>query len=283
LGVFDGVHSGHRQILKRLNELDPEHGLVITFKRHPDELIFGRRVRWICSHSERLALLKQAGASHVIEWPFDEAMMNLSAADFVQRYFIDELNSPHLVVGYDLRFGKKAEGCFDFLRDNYGEDLKLSHIPGAEFEREVISSSRIRELILLGELSRVQKMLERPFSTSGRVIEGFKRGRKLGFPTANVKPHSGIILPPYGVYQVQVIWQGQRYQAVCNLGLRPTFVEDDSPLLEVHLLDFDGDLYGQELVIEWQGFIRAEKRFSGPEELKAQIRLDIEEARRGSA
>ena len=283
LGVFDGVHSGHRKILKRLRELDPENGLVITFKTHPDELLFGRRVRWICSYEERLALLKEAGAAHVLEWSFDEQLMNISAEDFVARYFLEELDQPHLVVGYDLRFGKGAKGSYTFLKDNYADKLKLSYIEGVEFEREIVSSSRIREEVLLGDLPRAEKMLERPFSTSGLVIEGFQRGRKLGFPTANIKPHKDIILPPYGVYRVLAHCEGVAHNAVCNLGLRPTFVEDDTPLLEVHLFDFEGDLYGKEMKIEWKNFIRPEKHFSGPEDLVVQIKKDVKEARRGSA
>jgi riboflavin kinase/FMN adenylyltransferase len=281
LGVFDGVHLGHRQILSRLKELDPDHGLVITFRNHPDEFLFGRQVKWICSHEERLQLLKDAGASHVLEWPFDDALKSISAEDFVKSYFIEELNRPHVVMGYDLRFGSQAQGNYEFLKKNYEDVLELSRLEACHFEREVISSSRIRETILSGDLARVEKMLGRPLKTTGVVVEGFKRGRRLGFPTANIRPLKDILLPPHGVYAVEIRGLEKPQRGVANLGLRPTFVDDDSPLLEVHLLDFDGDLYGKKISILWERFIRPEKRFSGAEELVKQINLDIKEVRRG--
>jgi len=283
LGVFDGVHKGHCEILKKLHQIDPNHGLVITFKTHPDEFLFGRDVNWICSHQQRLDYLKEAGAAHVIEWPFDKSLVEKSATDFVQQYFLQELNCPHVVMGYDLRFGKNAQGNYQFLKNNYSNDLKLSLIEPFEFEREVVSSTRIREMILSGDMKRTQHMLGRPFSTRGTVVKGFSRGKKLGFPTANIKPHKDIILPPHGVYAVAMIYKGKRHQSVANLGLRPTFVNDDSPLLEVHVLDYDDNLYDQQIDIEWQRFIRPEKRFSDQEELITQINKDIKEVRDGTS
>jgi riboflavin kinase/FMN adenylyltransferase len=276
LGVFDGVHRGHQQILSRLKEIDPDNGLVITFQNHPDEVLFGRSVKWISSHQERLRLLKEAGASHVWELPFTQELLSVTAEDFVQHFFLEQLNKPHVVVGYDLRFGKNAVGDYKFLKDNYDKDLDISFVEAFVFEREIISSTRIRESILMGDLDRVKKMLGRPYCTEGLVVEGHKRGRELGFPTANIRPALATVSLPFGVYGVEVKGLDKPYQAVANLGLRPTFVDDDSPLLEVHLLDFEGDLYGKELVIEWKQFIRSEKRFSSAQELVAQIQKDIQ-------
>lgn len=280
LGVFDGVHRGHHQILNKLCEIDPDNGLVITFSNHPDEVLFGRSVKWISSHQERLDLLKEAGASHVWELPFTEEFLNVTAEEFVQHVFFEQLNRPHVVVGYDLHFGKNARGDYQFLKDNYADELSLSFVEAFVFEREVISSTRIRESILMGNLKLTEEMLGRPYSTEGIVVEGYKRGRKLGFPTANVKPTEKTVLPPFGVYAVDAYINGKKHKAVSNLGLRPTFIDEDSPLLEVHILDFDADIYGQSIKIHWQRFIRPEKRFSDSDELVQQIKKDIEDAKR---
>ena len=282
LGVFDGVHVGHLDILARLREIDPDHGLVITFSEHPDHVVFGRQIKWICSHEERLRLLKEGGASHVLELPFNKDLKDISAQDFVKHFFLNELDSPHIVVGYDMRFGKNAQGNFDFLKEHFSNELTLSHVPAREFEREPISSTRIREAVLSGELDRCEKMMGRPYTTMGFVIEGFQRGRKLGYPTANIQPTPQTVLPPFGVYLVEVEGVGETRLAVANLGLRPTFVKDDSPLLEVHVFDYDGDLYGQTLTIRWKRFIRPEKRFASKDDLVAQIKQDIEEAKHGT-
>lgn len=278
IGVFDGVHLGHQAILRRLREIDPDHGLVLTFYPHPDAVLWDRQVHWIATPKERHALLLQGGASRVVDIPFTRELASVDAEVFAEDLFLGQLGGPAVVLGYDQCFGRGARGNARWLDECYGDRIRVERIGAVLHEDKPVSSTRVREAVLMGELDRAALMLGRAFSLHGTVIEGFKRGRQLGFPTANLAVEPAQLLPPFGVYAVRVGGVEGLLRAVANLGVRPTFEDDGSPLIEVHIPGFDGDLYGADLEIHWDRMIRPEKRFSSKEELIQQIRTDVAEA-----
>ncbi|MGE4159800.1 MAG: riboflavin biosynthesis protein RibF [Planctomycetota bacterium] len=281
LGVFDGVHIGHQAVLSRLKLEDPDHSLVLTFSSHPDDVLWGRKIRWICSHDQKISLIKSFGARHVLEIPFTRELAEVSARRLVEDVFLAQLPSAKIVLGHDTRFGCHAEGSHEYHKAHYTGAVQSVCLEPTVFEDRPESTTRIREAVLGGELGRAKGMLGRMFSTQGVVVKGFARGRQLGFPTANIQPRGGLVLPPLGVYAVDVLAGGRTYGAVANLGSRPTFENQSEPLLEVHLFDFNGDLYGTEIEVFWKRFIRPERRFASKEELMAQIQADAQEARHG--
>ncbi|MHC5062807.1 MAG: riboflavin biosynthesis protein RibF, partial [Planctomycetota bacterium] len=255
VGVFDGVHLGHQRLLHELLELASELGClptVVTFRNHPDELLSGRKVDWLVSLPHRMRLLRRAGVGRVLLLDFDEELRNFSAEDFCQRILVKGLRTRGLLLGYDSAIGKDRRGTPERLTE-LGKEQGFVVRPGSIFEVDgsPVSSSAIRAAIKAGELERAMRMLGRWPGAYGKVVSGDGRGRGLGFPTANVQPESPV-LPPRGVYAVEVIHDGESYQGVANLGLRPTFGEgeekgDEGAVLELHLLDFEGDLYGHTL------------------------------------
>lgn len=280
LGFFDGFHRGHQAILATTCEkLRP---VTFTFRNHPASVVQSVRMPGLLTvASERQALLQAAG-SEVVWCDFDRPFSQLSPEEFFEEILRRGLGAGRLVSGANYRFGHKAGGDVALLRqlaEPHG--IEVVTVPGVEEGGELISSTRIRSSLQQGQPEQAALMLGRPYSLSARVVRGDQRGRTIGFPTANLQPAAGKLVPAYGVYACWVQRGPQRLGAVANLGVRPTVASNQAePLLEAHLLDFEGDLYGEPLVVELHHFLRPEQRFSGLEALKTQLQQDLINARK---
>jgi riboflavin kinase/FMN adenylyltransferase len=278
LGFFDGFHRGHQAILAATcQSLRP---ICFTFRNHPASVILSQRTPGLLTTAEeRRALLQEAG-SQVIWCDFDRPFSQLTPDEFFQEILMDRLGAGRLISGSNYRFGHKASGDVAMLRQlAQARGVEVVTVPGVEEGGQWISSTRIRQCIQQGDLEQANRMLGRNFSLSARVVRGDQRGRQLGFPTANLQLPVGKIVPAFGVYACWAQRGGQRHAAVANLGVRPTVINQGDAVLEVHLLDFEGDLYGEPLQVELSHFLRPEQRFSGLDELKAQIERDRDRAR----
>lgn len=280
VGVFDGVHLGHHRLLHQLLEMASDlRGMptVVTFANHPDQVLRGNAPPPLCSVAHRLRLLRRAGVLRLVLLQFEKRLQNLTARAFTEQVLV-RLRARGLLLGYDSAVGKDREGTPARFAE-LGREFGFEVATGAPFELdgEPISSTRIREAIASGELATARRYLGRFPGALGEVVHGDARGRTLGFPTANIAVQPGA-LPPTGVYAVEAVIDGEPFAAVANLGCRPTFA-GNSPSLEVHLLDFDSDLYGRELEITFRQMLRDERKFSGPDELREQIGRDVAAAR----
>lgn len=279
LGFFDGFHRGHQAILAATCEkLRP---VTFTFRNHPASVIHSVRMPGLLTvAAEREALLQEAG-SEVVWCDFDRPFSQLTPEDFFEDILRTRLGAGRLVSGSNYRFGHKAGGDVARLRELAApHGIEVVTVPGVEDGGELISSTRVRNCLQNGQPEDAARMLGRPYSLSARVVRGDQRGRTIGFATANLQLPAGKLVPCYGVYSCWVQRKGERLAAVANLGVRPTVAANQlEPLLEAHLLDFEGDLYGEPLQVELCHFLRAEQRFSGLDALKAQLQQDLARAR----
>lgn len=279
LGVFDGVHVGHRAVIARAVEAARKGGgkaFVVTFSPHPIRVIAPGKApaSLLATLDEKAAVVKALGVEGLLVIHFDIAFAGMDAEEFVRKLLAADVRT--VAVGEDWRFGSKRAGDVAMLR-RMGAELgfHLEAVPPVMWDGERISSTRIRQAIRDGNFDAVEEMLGRPYELSGTVIEGRKLGRNLGFPTANIRLGERQT-PRDGVWVVKV--DGER-NGIANLGTRPT-VDGCERLLEVHLFDFSGDLYGKELRVMFGKFLRSERKFGSVEELREQIAKDAEEARR---
>lgn len=288
IGVFDGVHLGHQTILRANVERARDLGArptVVTFARHPKKVLLGRAPRTLTSLEHRLELFRRAGIEHTVALRFDEELRETSARDFVDGLLVRGLGARAFVLGFDSKFGKDRAGTPEFLME-LGHRVQV--VGKVSVGDRAISSTAIREAVELGDLAGASRMLGRPVTLYGQVIHGAEVGRTLGFPTANLDLHHELHPPP-GVYAALVHLSAQEsptrrletYGGACNIGFRPTVegVRPEHPLVEVHLLDFEGELYERHLEVEFLEFLRPEQRFSGLDALKAQIEADIRQVR----
>ncbi len=286
VGVFDGVHLGHQRLLHELVEMASQlTGVptVVTFREHPDALLRGQAPPLLVSVPHRLRLLRRAGVERVLLLDFDDALRALTAADFARTVLRDGLHTEGLLLGYDAALGRDRDGTPARMRE-LGKELGFAVRVATPFtvDEAPVSSTRIRSAILGGDLTAAHRLLGRWPSVLGRVVHGDGRGRGLGFATANVAPDTDV-LPPGGVYAVYVLLEGESHAAVANLGVRPTFEDgggERDARLEVHVLDFDGDVYGAVLEVCFAARLRDERRFADAAALAAQIREDVGRARR---
>ena len=289
VGVFDGVHLGHQRLLHELLELAARHDAtptVVTFGNHPDEVLRGTPPDWIVSLPHRLRLLRRFGVRRVVLLQFDDELREMSAGEFAERILRRGLRTAALLLGHDGAIGKNREGTFERMRtlgNQQGFSVELGE--ALEIGGQRVSSTAIRSAVRDGRLEAAQRLLGRWPAAFGEVVRGDMRGRELGFPTANVLAQS-LVLPPSGVYAVEVVRDGAALPGVANLGPRPTFdtaptdVAKTPPRLEVHLLDFEGDLYGATLEVHFVARLRDERKFDSLEALRAQIGTDAADARR---
>ena len=282
IGNFDGVHLGHRTILEALRQQAFELGVrlcVITFEPQPREFFQGLDAPpRLSSLREKLTLLEEAGVDQVLCLPFGARLQNLEPDDFVMKVLVQGLSIRYLIVGDDFCYGRDREGNFAHLRtmgDQHGFEVCDTRTVCIDMDR--ISSTRIRSLLAAGDMDTSEKLLGRPFTMMGRVVKGQQLGRTLGFPTANIRVCRKR-LPLKGVFAVRAWLDGRSYEAVANLGRRPT-VNAKIPMLEVHLLDFKGDLYDHTLRVEFVEKIRSEKKFESLDALQEAIAEDISTAR----
>lgn len=283
VGVFDGVHLGHRAILRANVERARELGarsVVVTFRDHPKAVLLGRAPRTLTSLEHRLELFRRAGIDHTLALTFDDELRRVPAADFARTWLAGRLAARKLVLGFDSKFGRGREGTPEHLRE-LGYDVEV--VPEVVVGGRPVSSTAIREAVELGDLRGAANMLGRPVAVYGDVVAGDAIGRTIGFPTANLDLHHELFPPP-GVYACRVRRADPSLDgcpAVTNIGFRPTLAGErpKTARIEVHLLDFSGDLYGEFLEVEFEALLRGEVRFASLEELQAQIALDVERAR----
>jgi riboflavin kinase/FMN adenylyltransferase len=286
VGVFDGLHRGHRHVLEHLERFAVRLGgeaVVLTFETHPLAVIAGAPPRRILSTPHRLKLLERFGVDATVVLPFDASVRETTYERFTEEVLVGRLGIKGLLFGYNSNFGKDGKGTAATLAPlgkRFG--FEVLEAPAIVQQAAPISSSRIRDAIESGDLAGAREMLGRPVALYGVVVKGDGRGRALGFPTANVDLE-GEILPPRGVYEVLAEVRGRRWPAVANVGVRPTFHPEagDTPVIEVHVPGLDGDLYGERIEIELVRRLREERRFPSKDALIAQIRADVASIGRG--
>ena len=278
IGNFDGVHLGHRALIDRAKQLAVTDTLAValTFDPHPSAVI-GRGVPPMLSSLERrLELLEAAGVDAVVVEPFTLELAGLAPQAFVDDVLLTALRARAIVVGYDFTYGKNRGGTTDTLREHAGVEVAI--LPAVEIDGEVVSSTRIRGCLARGEVDVAARLLGRRWDIDGVVVHGAKRGRAIGIPTANIAPASDLVVAP-GIYAVVLTVNGRPLPAVASLGRNPTFVEQGGLVLEVHVLDWDGDLYDKRVRTTFVSRIRDELKFDSVEALVAQIHRDIDVAR----
>lgn len=284
-GTFDGVHIGHQKIISRLLETANEkngESVVLTFWPHPRLIISPNNdnLRLLSNLDEKIELLTELGVKHLLVLPFTREFSELTSEKFVEDILISGIGTKTLVIGYDHRFGKNREGGFDYLKTN-SERFKIDivEIPRQEIDNLTISSTKIRIALQNGNISIANELLGRNYSFQGLVKKGRQLGRTIGFPTANVNVSKKYkLIPSIGVYAVKVHLRGKVYDGVMNIGNRPT-MEGIGITQEVHILNFDDDIYGENLKVETIAFIRNEMKFNGVNELISQIKLDCQKAK----
>jgi riboflavin kinase/FMN adenylyltransferase len=270
--MFDGVHLGHREVIAGADT-------VLTFDPHPLTVVAPGAVPRLLTTLERKAeLIEGLGVQELVVIGFDAAFAARSAASFLDDVLVGALGATHVSVGENFRFGHRAQGDTALL---LADDRFVTRVaPLLEVEGEVVSSSHIRGLVLAGELEEAGRLLGAPFTMDGEVVEGDRRGRTLGYPTANLVPVPGYVVPGHGVYAARARTPGgSEHVAAVNVGVRPQFVTGRGELVEAYLVDFDGDLYGARLRLQFLRRLRGERRFASVEALVDQMGRDVERAR----
>jgi riboflavin kinase / FMN adenylyltransferase len=284
IGTFDGVHRGHRVILNHLVQGAHAAGLpavVVTFYPHPAIVLRGLQGPfYLCSLEERLRLIADLGVDIIVTLPFNRELASETAEDFMAD-LVEHLHLSRLVVGHDFALGRGRAGDIHALRHiGAGLGYEVELVPAEAFDNQLISSTRIRDLVSKGQVSEAAKMLGRWYSLDGKVVHGDGRGKSIGIPTANLSWWNERIIPARGVYACLAWIRQQAIPAVTNIGLRPTFETGDTQArIEAHLLDYNEDLYGAELRLEFIKYLRSEQRFTSASELIDQIHTDIQNAR----
>jgi riboflavin kinase / FMN adenylyltransferase len=280
IGFFDGVHLGHQQIIRQTiadARQNDALALVLTFDRHPNEVVAPARVPLlIYSLPQKLRTIGSLGMDTLLLIHFDEKFSRQTGEEFIRNLAGDIGQIQSLCVGADFVFGHKRSGHVALLK-KLGEEVGfvVHGLAAVSLDGQTVSSTRIRELIRTGDLDAASQMLGRPYAISSRVIEGQHLGEKLGFPTANMDP-TGLVLPPNGVYAGLASVRGKSYLAAINIGFRPTISSGTQiAYIEAHLLNFSGELYGEELEVEIGEKLRDEKKFSSQNELREQIARDV--------
>jgi riboflavin kinase/FMN adenylyltransferase len=272
VGTFDGVHLGHREVIRGADT-------VLTFEPHPAAIVSPTGApRLLTPLQRKVELIVDLGVQELVVVPFDREFASRSAESFIDDVLVSTLRAVHVSVGENFRFGHKAKG--DTQRLLTDDRFQTRIVPLLEVDGEVVSSSHIRGLVLGGAVEYADKLLGAPFTFSGEVTEGDKRGRTLGFPTANLLPRDGYVVPGHGVYACRATTaDGVVHVAATNVGVRPMFVTGRGELIEAFLVDFEGDIYGTELRVEFLKRLRGEKRFESVDALIEQMGRDVEEAR----
>jgi riboflavin kinase / FMN adenylyltransferase len=280
IGFFDGVHLGHRQIIRQTITDARQHNalaLVLTFDRHPNAIVAPARVPpLIYSPTQKLRVIESLGVDTLLLMHFDEIFSRQTGEEFIRHLVRDAGQIQSLCVGADFVFGHQRSGNVSLLKRLGREIGFIVHgLAAVSLDNQVVSSTRIRETIRAGDLDAASQMLGRPYAISGRVIEGKRLGQQLGFPTANLDA-TGLVLPPNGVYAGMTNFKGKTYRVALNIGFRPTVATSSQHVqVEAHLLNFDDNIYGEELKIEIGEKLREERKFTSANELREQIARDV--------
>lgn len=279
IGFFDGIHKGHQQVITKAVQTAKEKNMesaVITFHPHPSVVLKQdtQHVKYITPVREKQEILQNLAVDRLYIITFNQQLSLLSPQEFIDQFIVG-LHIKHLIAGFDYTYGHKGKGNMDDL-PTYAQGAFTSEvIDKVEMDDEKVSSTKIRRLLAKGNMNKANQLLGRPLHVSGTVVEGDKRGRTIGYPTANIEVREDVLLPRSGVYAVKVFYKKTSYDGMANLGVKPTFHSDvQEPAIEVNIFDFERDIYGEELKVEWYTFIREEKKFSGVDELIAHIKSD---------
>jgi riboflavin kinase/FMN adenylyltransferase len=281
IGTFDGVHLGHQKILQTLrDEAKSVQGesVLLTFYPHPRMVLFpeSHGMKLLQTQVEKIEKLEKNGLQNIVIYPFSFEFSRLTALEFVRDILVNKLHVRKIVIGYDHQFGKNREGSIAYLKDIAETcEFEVIEIPAQDIDEVNVSSTKIREALLQGDVQRANMFLGEPYQLSGTVIRGRALGRTIGFPTANIEVNSNIkLIPGIGVYAVEVLIDGQVYRGMLNIGLRPTVVSTDVVNLEVHILDFQQDIYDKNITVRFIERVRDEQKFESVEALKEQLKND---------
>jgi len=282
LGIFDGVHRGHRTLLdclvSRAREAKGE-SVVITFSPHPRLVLERNRINlsFLTTLDEKKALLENANVDHLIIIEFNNEFSKINACDFIKQVLVEKIGTKHLIIGYNHHFGRSGEGDFNTIKHCAESfDFRVEQVQGFHTEEGAISSSSIRNALLKGRLDEANRWLGYSYSVNGTIVEGRKIGRSIGFPTANIKPdYQYKLIPANGVYAVEVLLDGLIYPGMLSIGSNPT-VNNDAGIrsIEVHILNFDKDIYGKAISVIFRKRLRDEIKFDNTKQLAEQMELD---------
>lgn len=286
IGTFDGVHLGHRKVLSKLRKIAADssgESVVFTFYPHPRIIVDSKEnsLRLLTSQEEKIVLLRELGIDHLIIYPFTEEFSKFSFAEFVKDILVDKMHLNYLVIGYDHKFGQNREGDFLSLRELSLElGFKIERLDELISGDTVVSSTKIRKALDEGDIRKANQYLGYQYILMGKVIEGKQLGRKIGFPTANIECYdTHKLVPRDGVYAVRVKVNGMFYNGMLNVGIRPTVnYNADNRSIEVHLFDFDEDIYQADITLHFVEKIRNEQKFTGLDQLREQLIKDKESA-----
>ena len=280
IGTFDGVHIGHREILQRLKEIALKNNgetVVVTFWPHPRLVLFpdDDSLKLLSTFEEKADILLNLGIDHLVAIPFTKEFSNLTSEQFTRQVLIEKIGTKMLVIGYDHRFGKNREGSFEHLKANEKEyGFKVEEISKQEIDNIAVSSTKIRKALEIGDVKTANSYLGQHYSLSGKVVEGNRIGRKIGFPTANIEIVEKFkLVPADGVYAVKVFLDDRTYQGMLNIGNRPT-IGDDKRSIECNIFNFSADIYNSKIKVELIERVRAELKFENVEQLKQQLEMD---------
>lgn len=280
LGYFDGVHKGHQAVIKSAVDFASQNGnksAVITFKDHPCCFFRGVCPKYILTREDRIKHIEALGVDYIYILDFNSRLCMLYAEDYLKNVLIDNFSPKSISTGFNHYFGAKKSGGVDLLTEKQVEyGYKYFEIPPQKILNNTISSTAIRNALAKGDIQNANEMLGYNFTISGKVVKGQQLGRKIGFRTANLLYPPELIDLPFGVYSVLVDYMGIQYKGITNFGIRPTVSNSHRCSLETHILDFNKDIYGEEISVSFLKMIRAERKFNSLEDLKAQISIDIQ-------
>jgi riboflavin kinase / FMN adenylyltransferase len=281
IGTFDGVHLGHQQILKQLISLAKfknGESVLITFYPHPRVVLNpeNHQLQLIQNQTEKIKKLRQTGLDHLIIYPFSKEFAQLTAYEFLKGILVEKIGAKTIIIGYDHQFGNQREGNIEFIRKYEKEfGFEVIEIPAAAIDEINVSSTKIRQCMLKGDVEQANRFLGAPFCIHGKVVVGNQIGRTLGFPTANIHVEDETkLIPVNGVYAVEIGWENELLKGMMNVGERPSIPQNNGRTLEVHIFDFQGDLYGKEIEVCFLKRVRTEQIFPNLAELSAQLKKD---------
>lgn len=284
LGFFDGVHKGHQAVIQQAKERAQQTGsklAVMTFDPHPS-IVLGQskeKVFYITPLQQKIDILTELGVDTLFVVRFTSDFAQLTPKEFVQ-LFVRNLGVQHVTAGFDYTFGSKGKGDMELMTELCGEDISVTVVDKKVADDDKISSTRIRKQLQQGDMESVCQLLGRPYMTPGVVVHGDKRGRTIGFPTANVQVDDDSFIPANGVYVVKIAVQDEWFVGVCNIGFKPTFKNptEKNLSIEVHIVDFEKNIYGEEVKIAWYKWLRSEQKFNGIDALIEQLTKDKQQA-----
>jgi len=279
LGNFDGVHRAHEFLITELvNDCKKRNlkSMIYTFRNHPANILEGNSIKLISSLERRIDRFRELGIDCLCLTDFNQEFANTTARSFVKKTLKEKYNTKLVVTGFNYRFGKDGKGDTNLLKKLGREfDFEVLIVPPVMLDNQIISSTLIREKIKEGHMESARNMLGRNYSISGKVEYGNKIGTEIGFPTANIKPLKDFALPKSGVYYTKTIIEGNTYDSITNIGIKPTVTENKKTIIETHVFNFSGWLYGKEIEVQFVSMIREEKKFSSIKLLKKNIVSDI--------